>query len=176
MNLPVVSSGPTKHKLVSLPAGDTRKMEAELAKRRRLEHGAVGSGAPAWQASGSSGGAPSGELRHVAPGSGALPPGARGLRAAATAVIAANRFAMPIGADGVRRASLIGAIDTTGDGVADAAAVDTTGDGYADARGYDTSGDGVIDALDTTGDGLIDATLEVRVRARTRARLSLIHI
>ena len=128
-----------------------------MAKRRRLELRPVGSGAPVWQASGSSAGPLSGELRHVAPSSGALPPGARGLRAAATAVIAANRFAMPIGAGGARRASLIGAIDTTGDGYADAAAVDTTGDGVADARGYDTSGDGVLDlqefrvALDVMG-------------------------
>ena len=94
----------------------------------------MGSGAPVWQASGSSAGPLSGELRHVAPSSGA-PAGAARLRAA---VIAANRFAM-IGADGARRASLIGAIDTTGDRYADAAAVDTTGDGVADARGYDTA-------------------------------------
>ena len=44
-------------------------------------------------------------------------------------------------------------------------AIDTTGDGVADAIGYDTTGDGKIDAVDTNADGLINVNIGASLAA-----------
>lgn len=51
------------------------------------------------------------------------------------------------------------AVDTDGDGKADAIVIDTDGDGKADAVGVDVDGDGTVDivGVDTDGDGKVDA-------------------
>ena len=51
------------------------------------------------------------------------------------------------------------AVDTDGDGKADAIVIDTDGDGKADAVGVDVDGDGTVDVVgvDTDGDGKADA-------------------
>ncbi len=58
-------------------------------------------------------------------------------------------------------ASVAVAIDTDGDGKADAIVVDTDGDGKADAVGIDVDGDGTVDVIgvDTDGDGKVDAVV-----------------